>query len=1766
MKRACIALLSCLLFLGLCLGVGTEANAASILPLTQEESEQLFAGLSQVPFSASSGAGAWEGELSVHQDGSFTGHYSDADDDGIYEVTFSGRFSSSVEVHGHAYWLWVEEMTTQQTPGTRGVDEYGETVFYTEPPFAAWDYMVLTLPGTPDSEIPEMVQGEIGGTLDEWEDYSRFYTLTRRNDGWGFFGETDDDGCQPEEPYRDEWDDAILVWTGIWRSRSANSFLYIFWEEGGASPYQVIHVMQKDGEARAIRGALYFVDEITVDYDVPGLLHAGIVGSPDGNTLSLTAFSALDDRMTPWIKVIEGEYEREEFLDDPVWQIDPSIRDLAEIGLGPIASPTPTAAPNTSYKLPKNVSRLPNGNLRYDDGLIAFEAPGDALIRGNNATYNGKTGLFPENTTFTGYRVMIPSTENLSGFDGLYWEETQKRYFDAVIAGVVQLPPEVDATEFAWAAYEGLENTGYTTIAGRTAKYHHVFAASGGSILNDLKKHTELLIPLSGNRLFGIGYYEYPDAGRKNAVELFLNTLEIRDSLYAEPPTGPVQTALPAPTPVPTAAPDLSAWTGIWRVPHEQTFLYIFREESGAGDYQVIHVMEKYTEKTRAIRGSLYVIDEMTVDYDVPGILHAAIMRDPNGSTLSLTALSAVDERMESWIPVIENKYEFVRPLDDPAEQIDPSIWTMAEIGLGTIPDPTSAPVMDTLPGNREGDVMLDDDVCTITYLGKAVGSEPHFSYGPAAYYRLAITNHTDKQLTLRMISGTVNGATLWSNAFYPEETGYTSLHNYVPILAGETKSVCLWPLGIGYGYRHEEELVNAVIGIRAEGDSIQKREYTLTLNPGESYQPPQRTAGYQTRTEDAWQLSYEIPVDWEVYYRESLPPHLFSKEPSKDDDWIEVLPPPSAEEGIYHIRIRKTDSSEPDFAAWKTGETLVDGFPAMVYYDDYYTGYNVNLGGGKGLSFLVFHTEVSPEEAQPAEADRFIRSVRFTSAQRPAPTPTASPTPAAAPNTSYKLPKNVSRLPNGNLRYDDGLIAFEAPGDALIRDNNATYNGKTLFPENTTLTGYRVMIPSTENLSGFDGLYWEETQKRYFDAVIAGVVQLPPEVDATEFAWAAYEKTKEFGYKTVAGRTAKYGLLGNIVIGLKNDTELLIPLSGNRNYIINYYEYPDAGRKNAVELFLNTLEIRDSLYAEPPAGPVQTESPAPTPAPTAAPDLSAWTGYWMTRDDSLAEMIVTDNGNGTLHAQALFLPAGNHEATLTPQADGRLLFEEKYGNLIGRIERRPDGALHLAITGGSIMEDDEATEYQGYYARGFAFYPAAYEEMWYQRPEEAAATRADWLGNWTMLGGAGDSTLRIIEQNGDLRVEVTLGQYRFSGLGELAGDDALDLYTDDFSCMLLLNKKLNRIAMMEVGSDIEAVYDWAGNGYYGVVLYRKNDHPVSGPGDLRVDNMPPVLIMPVPTAPGATQIIVDLPTPAPMAAPEDDLGAEPWVGSWLAQSEGHTARMEITPGDMCDYFVRFTFDGQYTLNGQLAVNDDDTLNVYADDYIGQFGALLTMNEGQNAVVMDDVGCEVAEINAWLNLFRFKLTFVRQDAQPAVTDAPAQPGAALLPVPGRMDVMQVPVSYANATSWIVGSKDPYAYTPAKMIDGEETTAFQFSTKTTKPGREYLYFEFESPVTLDEMWMKNGFWKNADGKDQYTRNSRVKKMAIEVRYAGEEAYSALKTVSLKDDKARKDWKVIEMLHAENVASVRIRVDEIYKGSKFPNDVCISEIMFVQYSTP
>lgn len=154
----------------------------------------------------------------------------------------------------------------------------------------------------------------------------------------------------------------------------------------------------------------------------------------------------------------------------------------------------------------------------------------------------------------------------------------------------------------------------------------------------------------------------------------------------------------------------------------------------------------------------------------------------------------------------------------------------------------------------------------------------------------------------------------------------------------------------------------------------------------------------------------------------------------------------------------------------------------------------------------------------------------------------------------------------------------------------------------------------------------------------------------------------------------------------------------------------------------------------------------------------------------------------------------------------------------------------------------------------------------------------------------------------------------------------------------------------------------------------------------------------------------------------------------------------------------------------------------------------------------------------------------------------------------------IAVTGASATSWITG-KDPNAYIPQRMIDGDETTAFQFSTLTTPLGSEYVYFWFASSSDVAALWIKNGFWKITDGLDQYTRNSRVRSMVVDYLYADAYDYKDAQTVYLSDDSSRKNWTVIALGTHKNVTAVRFRIMDVYRGTRYPNDVCISEVRFV-----
>ena len=168
---------------------------------------------------------------------------------------------------------------------------------------------------------------------------------------------------------------------------------------------------------------------------------------------------------------------------------------------------------------------------------------------------------------------------------------------------------------------------------------------------------------------------------------------------------------------------------------------------------------------------------------------------------------------------------------------------------------------------------------------------------------------------------------------------------------------------------------------------------------------------------------------------------------------------------------------------------------------------------------------------------------------------------------------------------------------------------------------------------------------------------------------------------------------------------------------------------------------------------------------------------------------------------------------------------------------------------------------------------------------------------------------------------------------------------------------------------------------------------------------------------------------------------------------------------------------------------------------------------------------------------------------------------ALRPIDGKPGCLEVPVASISATSYLTGKEDPNEYSPERMIDGIDETCWQFSTNVTALGDACIHIYFSEPSHLDELWMKNGFWKVTAGYDQYTRNCRIKKMEVDYRYEYG-GYQDGHIFVLKDDKARKDWKVLTLKAKKDVVEVRIRVLDVYRGAKFRNDVAVSEIMFVQ----
>ena len=196
---------------------------------------------------------------------------------------------------------------------------------------------------------------------------------------------------------------------------------------------------------------------------------------------------------------------------------------------------------------------------------------------------------------------------------------------------------------------------------------------------------------------------------------------------------------------------------------------------------------------------------------------------------------------------------------------------------------------------------------------------------------------------------------------------------------------------------------------------------------------------------------------------------------------------------------------------------------------------------------------------------------------------------------------------------------------------------------------------------------------------------------------------------------------------------------------------------------------------------------------------------------------------------------------------------------------------------------------------------------------------------------------------------------------------------------------------------------------------------------------------------------------------------------------------------------------------------------------------------------------------AWLLALMMILPLFSLAGQAAAADP------ALEQIPGETEKVKVIPTGTEASSFIKNKKNPDLWNPANATDGNETTCWQFSAKKGLKGKSWLQLNFSSGAVVDEIWFKNGFWAvNDKGKDQYPINARLKAVKVQFLYAGEKKFRDPVELTLADE-SRNGWQRFSVGHRENVSQVQIAVESVYKGSSFPNDVCLSEVMMVRHAS-
>ncbi|MBR5383935.1 MAG: hypothetical protein IK133_08950 [Clostridia bacterium] len=1723
--------------------------------LSDEERAQLFGELSTINMLAASGAGAWEGRLLIDASGNFTGYYYDEDMEEISEVSFSGRFGEVWQTEETTYYLEVASASTLQVPGTEAMTTWGGHITYAETLFPQDSEWLLTLPGTPNDSIPEDVQAEIGGTLGEWGDFSGFYTLTDYSSGWGFFS----------NPY--DWDPRCMD------PMPTATPVPVTSKPVTPAPVTATPVQSPEDTTRLPDGHLRY-DNGTVVFEAPA---EAVILPASNQSDGVWSIAVLVPCAESWE---EYQVRNNSLL---------SISNRVELGIYTIS-----IAPVQYYEKLYGAEYLDAESISKLAGTAHFRKVGYWSGTQMVASYTGdkksafyvraaadETNLIPGE--IKEYYVQLSGDRILNITTHDYPYDVPEGILDLFLQTLeIHDPLDAQPPAASRPAAGAQPRTGDLVTFGR---YEQDNDLSNGAEPIDwlvLSVRNGKALILSQYGLDCRKYHSSPFdiTWEDSATRAWLNSTFLEDAFTSEE-----QAAIQITTVPNDSSQCNSKWDSIGgNNTQDRIFLLSYQE---AGTYFRRIYERKCLPTEYALAQGAFTDQYERIDGNPVGIWW---LRSPGrtqedaahvSSTGSCNSYSSVSFmasymiRPAMWVSLdaltdTSESSSLTPPTPTPASQTGSWLPTpppeyVTHLPNGNIwyddgrfafeapPDVYIIVPFAAANGNWGVTFMMGhneelDDVIRRLYPDKTptdvlveyltVGKIGTGTYETASkFYDKDIRDAETLNYTYYRNSIGADNKQSGTNVGYGTTTlaGRTAYYNWVesnsPILPATRREQYYIPLTderyVLFStddehnsiYRSAMQLIMSTLVIYDSEGTAPTVTITPTPTPAAA---PAATPYYHDFPETPVILSDGIctigcgrATTISVFY---------------NDEWLEVGCLPirftNAGSNPFYLSLGYTPSSpmdlaEHDYYGRLNGEELtaalyVDSEKVYPYpYQDYNS---MQLAPGETAAFYV---------------------IAFTNGEY---------YPGLADYDSVKVNLSVTNdggdfwYRNYMLYYDNGYAYVDYGSEDNVPDGGDS--GNYGYDDYDDYDDESWMLEDALYNALYDALGdWEQT-----DGTVTMRVTLESQTSAEYFLYV------DLG----TGEPLELGLFG------VNDTiEYLVFSDWDEHTEGHLYLY---GEQAMLQLFNKNGE---TLYAFNPSEILfeRPEGFMPVWYRWYDPD---WLGHWMLSGGGHeSHMYITEYDDANVNVRITF--------------DGRLEYSDTMsmggyfdaGDFSGFLSMyREDHTIDLwdVWTDSDDIENwMAALDYDLPYTQ-----VESYAIPKDQSPADPApAAEAPAAGNSADLSAYNTVRFGQYEQDAD----YSNGPEEIEWLVlDIQGDRALLLskygldvqpyhhtYTDVTWETCSLRAWLNSAFLESAFSPEEAQSILLSN------VSNSSDQGNSAwnaPGGN--DTRDKVFLLSFAEAGRYLNVsdssdynITSLTSATAYAV---QMGA--WTDESTRTAEGKASAdwWLRSPGSTGCHAAYVWSNGNA---GSGNVNYNDVCVVRPALWVSTQSVdislsldLIHIEIPEELLELSDIPISIMPVPTQPGATTTVMNIPVTTPEPTATPAPVPTSVPVVrPIAGRSDYLQVSVARVDASSYIEG-KDPTSYMPFRMIDGEETTAFQFSTKVSKLGKAYIWFEFDEPVKLDEMWMKNGYWANTDGNDQYTRNSRVKQMTVWYRYAGSDKWQKGKDVTLKDDKTRTDWKVIHLNGRDDITGIQLQITDIYKGSKFPNDVCISEIMFVQ----